>query len=166
MDAYPEDSVDHNLPLILLSGLEAVAENVPDPNSLEYPSLLEKGAQIESDFPALSGAVAEELRQIFLEEDASHAPWHSRTSSGAGLRLKSVGRVGVYLNRLSDLGSVLDRPLDSSESPLLTSPDSPTDYPRARRDPRQYRHQPAHLQASSMDQVPGSLSRFILPSRR
>lgn len=99
MDAYPEDYVNHNLPLILLSGLEADTENDTETSS-SYPLLLEKGTHIFSDFPPLSGAVAEELRSLLLEEDSSQMPWKSRvtvtgntTIANIGYRIKSSGRV-------------------------------------------------------------------------
>ena len=99
MDAYPEDYVNHNLPLVLLSGLEADPENVSGTSS-DYPLLSEKGTHIFSDFPPLSGAVAEELRSLLLKEDSSQAPWKSRvtvsgntTIANIGYRIKSSGRV-------------------------------------------------------------------------
>jgi hypothetical protein len=100
MDAYPEDYVNHNLPLVLLSGLETGPEDGSDP-SVEYPLLPERGHKIFSDFPPLSGAVAEDLRRVLLEEDGSKMPWTaSLGSSGSsasphiGYRIKSTGRVG------------------------------------------------------------------------
>lgn len=100
MDAYPEDYVTHNLPFILLSGLDADVEDETEPSGVQYPLIHEKGTKISSDFPPLSGPVAEELRRILLEEDASEAPWNSRNdierSGRIGFRLKSVGRVGQH----------------------------------------------------------------------
>jgi hypothetical protein len=100
MDAYPEDYVNHNLPFVLLSGLEADTEDASETSS-SYPLLLEKGTHIFSDFPPLSGAVAEELRSLLLEEDCSQMPWKSRVNlsgntntSNIGYRVKSSGRVG------------------------------------------------------------------------
>ena len=95
MDAYPEDYVVHNLPFILLSGLDAGSDG--DQHS-DYPLLYKGDATIDSDFPPLTGPTAEQLRQAFLEEDASRAPWERRnekraSSSGAGYKIKSVGRV-------------------------------------------------------------------------
>jgi hypothetical protein len=98
MDAYPEDYVVHNLPFILLSGLEADPPDEAGSSVPEYPLLLEKGPRIYSDFPPLSGPTAEALRRKLLEEDASEVPWDNRepTStgySGIGYKIKSVGRV-------------------------------------------------------------------------
>lgn len=98
MEAYPEDYVNHNLPLVLLSGLEAGDDT--EANS-GYPLLAEKGTHIFSDFPPLSGGVAEELRSLFLQEDGTHMPWKSRVNvsgntatANIGYRIKSSGRVG------------------------------------------------------------------------
>lgn len=99
MDAYPEDYVNHNLPLILLSGLEAGVED-NNGSSVDYPLLAETGPRIFSDFPPLSGAVAEELRRALLEEDGSQKPWRSTASTNGtapqiGYKIKSIGRVSV-----------------------------------------------------------------------
>lgn len=102
MDAYPEDYVAHNRPLILLSGLEAEPSNDESNVSVDYyPLLQEKGVKIDSDFPPLLGSSAAELRNILLRKDASEVigsppnatkPKKTR-SSGAGFKIKSVGRV-------------------------------------------------------------------------
>ncbi|KAE8379426.1 Gryzun, putative trafficking through golgi-domain-containing protein [Aspergillus bertholletiae] len=97
MDAYPEDYVVHNLPFILLSGLEPASEDGPKSNRIDYPLLHERGVHIYSDLPPLSGSTAEELREILLAEDASRAPWEAREntsvkSAGIEYKIKSVGR--------------------------------------------------------------------------
>jgi hypothetical protein len=101
MDAYTEDYVVHNLPFILLSGLEADPPDDAESSGPEYPLLLEKGPRIYSDFPPLSGPTVEELRRNLLEEDASGVAWDNREStstrySGIGYKIKSVGRVGSH----------------------------------------------------------------------
>lgn len=101
MDAYPEDYVVHNLPFILLSGLEAEPPDDAESSGPEYPLLLEKGPRIYSDFPPLSGPTAEELRRNLLKEDASGMSWDNREStstrySGIGYKIKSIGRVGSH----------------------------------------------------------------------
>lgn len=101
MDAYPEDYVNHNLPFVLLSGLEASSEDDAI-TSAKYPLLSEKGAVIFSELSPVSGAVAEELRSVLLDEDGSRMPWKSRPSlednnssaAGIGFKIKSIGRVG------------------------------------------------------------------------
>lgn len=101
MDAYPEDYVVHNLPFLLLSGLEADTQDDNESSASDYPLLQEKGPTIYSDFPPLSGPTADELRSNLLEEDVSRVPWDAgqptgARSSGIGYRIKSVGRVGCF----------------------------------------------------------------------
>jgi hypothetical protein len=100
MDAYPEDYVNHNLPLVLLSGLEADTKDNSGESS-DYPLLSERGTHIFSDFPPLGGDVAEELRSLLLQEDGSQMPWKSRVNvtgntatANIAYRIKSSGRVG------------------------------------------------------------------------
>jgi hypothetical protein len=102
MDAYPQHYVAHNLPFVLLSGLET-HESPGDPKTEEiaYPLLKENGFTIESDFPPLDGSSAEELRSLFLNENASRNPWDpwdpwdylGADSSKVKYKIKSVGRV-------------------------------------------------------------------------
>ncbi|KAE8145906.1 Gryzun, putative trafficking through golgi-domain-containing protein [Aspergillus avenaceus] len=138
MDAYPEDYVVHNLPFILLSGLEPTSEDDFEPKRTDYPLFYERGVKIYSDFPPLSGATAEELRKILLEEDASRLPWEIRKHisadlSGVGYKIKSVGRSYRLPPRKADPPSV-SPPMspngqgnDSSPAPyfVLHSPISP-----------------------------------------
>lgn len=98
MDAYPEDYVVHNLPFVLLSGLEPDSEDGLGSSCPDYPLLHERGVHIYSDLPPLSGSTAEELREILLAEDASRTPWEARENilvepAGTEYKIKSVGRV-------------------------------------------------------------------------
>jgi hypothetical protein len=101
MDAYPQHYVAHNLPFVLLSGLET--DELPADSKTEdivYPLLEENGFTIESDFPPLDGPSAEELRSLFLGENASRNPWDpwdylGADSSKIEYKIKSVGRVRV-----------------------------------------------------------------------
>ncbi|EAW07923.1 uncharacterized protein ACLA_026400 [Aspergillus clavatus NRRL 1] len=118
MDAYPEDYVVHNLPFLLLSGLEADTQDDNESSASDYPLLQEKGPTIYSDFPPLSGPTADELRSNLLEEDVSRVPWDAgqptgARSSGIGYRIKSVGRSYRLPPRKAD-------------PPPLSPPTSPT----------------------------------------
>ncbi|GAB1209002.1 hypothetical protein APSETT445_007767 [Aspergillus pseudonomiae] len=100
MDAYPEDYVAHNLPFVLLSGLEPESEDGLGSSCTDYPLLHEKGVHIYSDLPPLGGSTAEELREILLAEDASRTPWEAREnalveSAGIEYKIKSVGRIEI-----------------------------------------------------------------------
>ncbi|CAL5873495.1 uncharacterized protein PFLUO_LOCUS7774 [Penicillium psychrofluorescens] len=134
MDAYPEDYVNHNLPFVLLSGLEASSEDDATA-SAKYPLLSEKGPEIFSELPPVSGAVAEELRSVLLTEDGSRMPWKSRPSldennsstAGIGFKIKSTGRSYKLPPRKANppLRSPSVNSLVDSDSVVLHSPISP-----------------------------------------
>ncbi|KAJ5160576.1 uncharacterized protein N7482_007580 [Penicillium canariense] len=119
MDAYPLDYVNHNLPLVLLSGLEADAEDDPGA-AVDYPLLAEKGPKIFSDFPPLSGAVAEELRIVLLEEDGSQMPWRS------GLTPSGDASSPHIAYRIKSSGRSYKLPPRKANPPRTSSPTSPT----------------------------------------
>lgn len=101
MDAYPEDYVAHNLPLVLLSGLGPDTDSLSEDGHGNLNSLSEgNGIRIFSDFPNLTDSTAEELLQVLLDEDGSGAPWNARHNAGKaggiGFRVKKVGRVGQH----------------------------------------------------------------------
>lgn len=100
MDAYPEDYIVRNLPFILISGLEPTPEDDAKTSDVAYPLLQERGAKIYSDFPPLTSSIAEELRRVLLEEDASSAPWDMSNKANAisqvAYRVQSIGRVSCY----------------------------------------------------------------------
>lgn len=99
MEAYPKDYITHNLPLILLSGLGEVNEDPSQTTS--YPLLHENGFRITSDLPPVTGSNAEQLRQTFLDADASKARWNGRHDKerpySIGFRVKEAGRVGQHV---------------------------------------------------------------------
>ncbi|KAL4877211.1 Gryzun, putative trafficking through golgi-domain-containing protein [Aspergillus karnatakaensis] len=118
MDAYPEPYVAHNLPFILLSGLENGISEVVSRTEERVESLNRNWVVIESDFPPLVGPVAEELRGVFISEDASRAPWEPQHDIDAdnpqiGYKIKSVGRS-------------FKLPPRKAEAPLSSPPTSPT----------------------------------------
>ncbi|KAJ5546892.1 hypothetical protein N7494_004477 [Penicillium frequentans] len=120
MDAYPEDYVNHNLPLILLSGLEAGVED-ENGSSVDYPLLAETGSRIFSDFPPLSGAVAEELRSALLEEDGSQKPWRSTVSPN--------GTAPQIRYNIKSIGRSYQLPPRKATPPQSSPPTSPTSDP-------------------------------------
>ncbi|KAG5293500.1 hypothetical protein I7I50_03927 [Histoplasma capsulatum G186AR] len=137
MDAYPPDYVDHNLPLILLSGLgsdpEANSQDgiTPD-DGVEYPHLREGGVEIFSDFPLLTDSTAERVLNALLSQDATHRPWNARAGD-VGYKIKRVGRTytlpprkGPVLPRSPLSSNVSGAPSNTAASPIvLHSPISP-----------------------------------------
>lgn len=99
MDAYPKDFIAHNLPLILLSGLGFVNEDLSQTAS--YPLLHEKSFRITSDLPPVTGSNAKQLRRTFLDADTSKSPWNGRHDKerlyNIGFRVKEAGRVGQHV---------------------------------------------------------------------
>ena len=97
MEAYPPDYVQHNLPLILLSGL-AASNDGNGVSSDNCRNLLEGGFRIKSDAPPLTGRGAEALLQNFLATTSSdeHANGSSiaREHQGGRYKIRSIGRVG------------------------------------------------------------------------
>lgn len=105
MNAFPSDYVVHNLPLLLFSGLES--ESTKEQVAVDQSKVLlqEGGFRIKTAAPPISGDVADTLRDILLESDASLANWNGRDIArkeyGGGYRIRSVGRVGQALPGVS-----------------------------------------------------------------
>lgn len=98
MEAFPEDYVGHNLPLIFLSGIgheePAVSERTERPGNL----LQEGGFKIRTDIPPLTVPVAQDVLRAFLGFDSTNDAFKStsistRDSPGV-FKIKRVGRVG------------------------------------------------------------------------
>ena len=100
MDAFPEDYVAHNLPLVLLSGLGPDTGSPSAEDGTGDFTSDDGGIKIFSDFPTLTDSTAEELSKVLLDEDGSEAPWNARHNAGrtggVGFRVKQVGRVGQH----------------------------------------------------------------------
>lgn len=98
MNAFAPDYIVHNLPLLLVSGLDSELSTDHDALDQSRVLLREGGFRIKTDTPPVSGTVAETLREILLGSDASAANWNARAISakeyGGGYRIRSVGRVG------------------------------------------------------------------------
>ncbi|KAJ5549782.1 hypothetical protein N7535_002276 [Penicillium sp. DV-2018c] len=120
MDAYPEDYVNHNLPLVLLSGLEEDAKDDLERSS-DYPLLSEKGTHIFSDFPPLRGAVAEDLRSLLLEEGSPQTPLKPRVSTSGNATTANIGY------RIKSSGRSYKLPPRKAYPPHPSSPTTPTD---------------------------------------
>ncbi|KAJ5995707.1 hypothetical protein N7481_002684 [Penicillium waksmanii] len=106
MDAYPDDYDQRG-------GNESL---------LEYPLLAERGHHIFSDFPPLSGAVAEELRRVLLAEDGSQMPWKAGQSQSSNGN-QSAPRIGY---KIKSTGRSYKLPPRKADPPQTSSPASPT----------------------------------------
>lgn len=99
MEAYPQDYVEHNLPLIILSGLQPQSDLSRDAFDQSRSPLLEGGFRIRTDAEPVTGSTAQSLLRAFLAADSSDTPWNSRATpqkaqNSGSFRIKSVGRVG------------------------------------------------------------------------
>ncbi len=97
MDRFPQDYVGHNLPLLLLSGLNTRSSNEPDPSGKAHEFLHQGGFRIKVEAPLVGGPLAEKLLQAFSDQDASNVPWHSQSfasRNGRVFKIATAGRVG------------------------------------------------------------------------
>ncbi|EXJ82063.1 hypothetical protein A1O1_08132 [Capronia coronata CBS 617.96] len=97
MDRYPGDYVLHNLPLLVISGLETGGdETEPITTGRTHAFLQEGGFRLKVDIPAVRGSLATQLLQSFRAQDASEVPWHHRSlaaRNGKVFKIATVGRV-------------------------------------------------------------------------
>ncbi len=98
MEAFPEDYIAHNLPLILLSGIGHDNQAAPGSTERSRNLLQEGGFRIRTDLPSLTDSASEHLLQTFLSFDSTNHTHKSKDvpakdKSGA-FKIKRVGRVG------------------------------------------------------------------------
>lgn len=102
MQAYPPQYTEHNLPLIVLSGLGEQEGGANTGTSIPSP---ESGTKISCSSPECDGELARSLLQQFLRLDGRDAAWHSQALSGPSGALKyymkAIGRVGTARARSS-----------------------------------------------------------------
>lgn len=104
MNAYPDDYIVHNLPLVILTGLEP--NNSPETpfGEKSYEFLGDGGFRIRAELPALRHALTTDLRAALLAHDQSKAAWRpnsaDKTQQTQAFKIRSVGRVGRLLNCL------------------------------------------------------------------
>jgi solute carrier family 25 protein 38 len=97
MDAYPPEYALHNLPFVVLSGLETIQEleSLPPVQDV-FPG--RATTTITSEIPPVAGEQAKQLLQEFLSADGRDAPWNGRglnkRGNILGFRIRTVGRVG------------------------------------------------------------------------
>lgn len=91
MEAYPPQYTEHNLPLVLLSGLGEQGASGETPRQ-EY------GARIVTESPECENG---RLLQEFLALNGSERAWNAASLPGPGgavrYKMKTIGRVGTVL---------------------------------------------------------------------
>lgn len=97
MDAYPPEYALHNLPFIVLSGLDTTHE-LESPPPIQHVLPGRATTTISSEIPPVTGERAQQLLQEFLNADGTNAPWNARglnrRGNILGFRTRTVGRVG------------------------------------------------------------------------
>ena len=98
MEAFPEDYVEHNLPLIFLSGIGHDEQAASEPTGRSGNLLKEGGFKIRTDVPPLTEPAAEIVLQAFLNFDSTNDAFNSTGASTrdrpGAFKIKRVGRVG------------------------------------------------------------------------
>ncbi|RFU78303.1 hypothetical protein TARUN_3925 [Trichoderma arundinaceum] len=116
MDGYPSGSLDHNVPLIVVSGLNSDPPEQP-------PKANGRGVLLRSDIPPLEGKEVSFLESYFQEVDERGASWTVVTREEPyRVRVKTVGRSYVLPPRRAPLPETIE-PLTTT--PILHSPFSP-----------------------------------------
>jgi len=95
MEAYPPDYVEHNLPLVFLSGL---GERTDGERAGPAMPRQESGTRIVNSSEVCQSNRAAQLLEQFLKQDGSKQVWNSSALSGPNgvlnYRMKAIGRVG------------------------------------------------------------------------
>lgn len=93
MDDYPAGSLDHNLPLLVVSGLSTG----PTKPLLTDPDLREQSILIRSELPPVDSREAKAILHYIQEADATGLPWNAQDSPAKyKFKVKAIGRVCVY----------------------------------------------------------------------
>ena len=86
MDGYPPKLVAHNLPLLVVSGL--------DPRCSPTKLRPKEGIEIKSEIPPVESDDAQVLLRHFTESDARNLAWNGREHTGRDkFMVKVIGRV-------------------------------------------------------------------------
>lgn len=96
MEGYPSEYIEHNLPLIILSGLGEQHNKDSSTSDLHFQG---NGTRIQASSPECTGERAHTLLTQFLSLDGSKQPWNSSALPGPSGKLKyktrAIGRVGT-----------------------------------------------------------------------
>jgi trafficking protein particle complex subunit 11 len=109
MDAYPQDYVEHNLPLVYLSGLTTP--------STENDASAGSGPLVDAKLPLVQSERREQLLQDFLSLEGASQAWNARTSKNKndliGFKFRPVGRVSC--SKIAHLTDAIDISIPTSQ---------------------------------------------------
>ena len=96
MELYPLDYIEHNIPLVVLSGLGGTGWRSDD----QLPELYGgHGTTVSSELPLVESENASQLREALLQADRTQRVWKSdakRNGDGLiGFRFKAIGRASL-----------------------------------------------------------------------
>ncbi|KAK7942816.1 uncharacterized protein PG986_011929 [Apiospora aurea] len=118
MDDYPAGCLDHNAPLLVVSGLGTGATKP----LLADPDLKEQGILIRSELPPIDGREAKAILHYIQEADATSWPWNPTETKKYRFKIKTIGREFLLPPRRARLPEDYEVPLSP---PVLHSPFSP-----------------------------------------
>lgn len=98
MEVYPSPYIEHNLPLVLLSGL---GEQQDETRTKVSSARQESGTKVTSSSPECHGDRAGALLQQFFRLDGSDLAWNSQAllapPDSLKYSMKAIGRVGMAI---------------------------------------------------------------------
>ncbi|GAB0134562.1 hypothetical protein EsDP_00002927 [Epichloe bromicola] len=122
MDGYPRDSLDHHVPFLVASGLNAAEPQLDLEGELSSQGLL-----VKSHLPPLDTRESQVLEKYFEEIDARGTSWAVvPREEPYRLRIKTVGRSFVLPPRKTTLPDDAEEPVGSNAQ--LHSPFSPLSH--------------------------------------
>ncbi|KAH6648110.1 Gryzun, putative trafficking through golgi-domain-containing protein [Truncatella angustata] len=119
MDDYPAGSLDHNLPLLVVSGLSTG----PTKPLLTDPDLKDQSVLIRSELPPVDSREAKAILRYIQDADATAEPWNPHDAPRKyKFKVKPIGRDFLLPPRRAPLPQDFETPLSP---PVLHSPFSP-----------------------------------------
>ncbi len=89
MDAYPTGSLDHNVPFVIVSGLNNSQADLPIDNELKDQAIL-----LRSEQPIVESRDAKALEEYFKQVDTKGRSWVGvEREEPFRLQIKTIGRV-------------------------------------------------------------------------
>lgn len=123
MDGYPAGSLDHNIPLLIVSGLTPAS----DTHFLGDPQLKDTATLVRSELPPLEGKEPGVILKHLQENDSSSFPWNGTHPLRHRFRIRVTGRTFYLPPRRARIpeGFSPDLGAASQAQPVLHSPFSP-----------------------------------------
>ncbi|KAG9251472.1 Gryzun, putative trafficking through golgi-domain-containing protein [Emericellopsis atlantica] len=121
MDDFPEGSLGHSVPFLVVSGLNGAEPELPIEGDLK-----DQGILVQSDLPRLETREATVLDELFTKVDAAGRSWQGvDREEKFRFRVKSTGRSVLLPPRKAQLPDSEKEESSSTSLPVLHSPFSP-----------------------------------------